>query len=77
MNKLMKFIEQGAYGEKSGRTAYAFKSSSLPASGNGMQWQPVNSFNAGDELLRDAGLKDVFKIAVSQGCAVVTPGGND
>ena len=34
MNRLQKFIEQGAYGKKSGRIAYAFNFGSLnPARG--------------------------------------------
>jgi hypothetical protein len=74
MNRLQKFFEQGAYGEKSGRVAYAFQASSLPEPVDGMTWQPAQSFNAADELLQDAGLKDVFKAAVAIGYAVVIKG---
>jgi hypothetical protein len=72
MNGLMKFVEQGAYGEKSGRIAFAFKLTSLPTPIEGMDWQPVNSFNAADELIANAGLKHVFDIAIAKGCALVT-----
>jgi hypothetical protein len=72
VNRLQKFIEQGAYGEKSGRVAYAFKLSSLPSPSEGMTWQSAQSFNVADELLKDAGLRDVFKVAIDKGCAVVT-----
>jgi hypothetical protein len=62
MNRLMKFVEQGAYGEKSGRTAFAWKLSSLPPPLEGMDWRPASSFNAADELVANAGLTKVFKI---------------
>jgi hypothetical protein len=72
MNRLQKFIEQGAYGEKSERIAYAFGFSSLPEAVDGMIWQKIESFSAADDLLKDAGLKDVFKLAIEKGCALVT-----
>jgi hypothetical protein len=72
MTRLQKFVEQGAYGETSGRVAYVLRLDSLPEAGEGMTWQKVESFNAGDELLSDAGLKDVFKFALEKGCALVT-----
>ena len=71
MNRLQKFVEQGAYGEKSGRVAYAFQVSSLPPTSDGMTWLAAQSFNAADELLKDAALADVFKAAVDNGCAIV------
>jgi hypothetical protein len=77
MNRLMKFVEHGAYGEKSGRIAFAWKLSSLPAPHEGMDWRPVESFNAADELVANAGLTNVFKIAIAKGCAVVTKADQD
>jgi hypothetical protein len=75
MNRLQKFIEQGACGEKSGRTAYAFPSSSLPQPAKGMEWRNVPSFSAADELLGDESLGKVFKSAIDNGYAVVTRSG--
>jgi hypothetical protein len=74
MNRLQKFVEQGAYGEKSGRVAYAFRSDLLPAGGEGMSWQRAESFSAAGELLKNTGLKEVFKSAIAKGCEVVTSG---
>jgi hypothetical protein len=37
MNRLQKFIEQGAYGEKPGRIAYAFGPSNVPEAGKKQQ----------------------------------------
>ncbi len=72
MNRLQKFIEQGAYGEKSGRVAYAFASSLLPEPAEGMDWRVAPSFNAANELLNDESLAKVFKAAIDNGHAVVT-----
>jgi hypothetical protein len=71
MTRLQKFIEQGAYGEKSGRVAYPIKSNLLPQPNDGMDWQTADSFNAADELLRNPGLKDVFKVAIEKGYALI------
>ena len=71
LTRLRKFIEQGAYGEKSGRIAYAFNLNSLPRPNDGMDWQTVPSFNVADELLKEPGLKDVFKVAIEMGYALV------
>ena len=75
MTRLQKFIEQGAYGEKSGRVAYAFNFNSLPQPNNGMDWQIAHSFDVADELLKDPGLKDVFKVAIEKGHAIVARSG--
>ena len=73
MNRLQKFVEQGAKGEKPGRVAYVLRLESRPEADEGMTWQKVESFNAGDELLEYAGLKEVFSLAIKNGCALVTP----
>jgi hypothetical protein len=80
MNWLQKFVEQGPYGEKPGRTAYAFSPDHLPAPSKDLEWQPVTSFRPADELLADTGLKEVFQAALTNGCAVVsrvTSGGEE
>ena len=75
MNRLQKFIERRADGERSGRVAYAFASSLLPEPTEGMDWRVAPSFNAANELLNDEGLGEVFKAAIDKGCAVVTKSG--
>jgi hypothetical protein len=74
MTMLQKYIEQGPYGEKSGRVAYAFKPNSLPPPEEGMTWKISHSFNAANELLERPALEDVFKVAVDKGYALVTKG---
>jgi hypothetical protein len=51
MNRLQKFVEQGA-GQKPRRTAYVFGPSSLPEPNVGMDWRAVPSFNAAEESLQ-------------------------
>jgi hypothetical protein len=40
-----------------------------------LEWKPVNSFRAADELMEHAGLKEVFKAAIADGYAIVYVGG--
>jgi hypothetical protein len=72
MNRLQKFVELNAHGERSGQTAYAFNASVLPEPTRGLAWRPVAGFNAGDAVLNDPGLKQVFQTAIKQGYALVT-----
>jgi hypothetical protein len=69
MKPLQKFVEQGASGNRPGRTAYAFSASNLPEPTNGLDWRPVNGFSAADEVLADATLKQVFEAALKYGFA--------
>ena len=73
MNRLQKFVEQGAYSERAGRTAYAFNATALPEPAKGLDWRPVAGFSAADEVLADAGLKSVFEAAIKHGYALVGP----
>jgi hypothetical protein len=75
VNRLKKFIERRADGERSGRIAYAFDGSSLPQPAEGMDWRVAPSFSAANELLNDASLAEVFKAAIDRGYAVVTRSG--
>lgn len=72
MNRLQKFVEQGA-GEQSVRTAYAFSQDKLPPPRENLEWNAVPSFNAADEVMRDPGLKELFMKAIEEGCAIVAP----
>ena len=39
----------------------------LPEPGKDLEWKPVTSFSVADEPIKDPGLKDVFKTAISNG----------
>jgi len=73
MNRLQKFVEKGAFEEGPLRVAYALGADKLPGAQKDARWHPVNDFNAGDEILQNASLKDVFKAAITDGCAVLLP----
>jgi hypothetical protein len=71
MKRLQKFVEHRADGDTIGRIAYAFGPVKLPEATPGFEWQDVSSFNPGDELIKNAGLKEVFRAAIVNGCAVI------
>ena len=72
MNRLQMFVEHSVTGGyRSKRAAYAFAPENLPPPGENLEWKTVSSFNAADEIMRDAGLKDIFIQAVEKGCAIV------
>jgi hypothetical protein len=74
MKRLSKFVEVMADGRQTNRIAYSMEASALPSPAPGSEWQKVKNFNAGDEILDDPGLKEVFKTALEKGCATVTKG---
>lgn len=73
MNGLQKFIESHSDGGKLGRVVYAFGPDNLPEATPGFEWHEVSSFNPGEELIENAGLKEVFRAAIVNGCPVVEP----
>lgn len=73
MNRLQKFEERGAFGEKPGRVAYALDPTKLPAAARGFEWHAVIGFMPGDAILQDPGLKEVFAAAIKHDYALVTP----
>ena len=71
MMRLQKFVEQGPNGEPPGRAAYVLRLDTLPPASPGMSWQQLSSFNAAEEILEDPDLKNVFKVAIANGFAIV------
>jgi hypothetical protein len=72
MKRLCKFVEVMPYGRQTNRVAYAMEPSFLPTPTPGSEWRKAEKFQAGDEILNDPGLKEVFKAALDKGCAIVT-----
>jgi len=72
MNRLQKFVEEGAYGEPPGRTAYAFNAALLPEPTRGLDWRPVPNFSPGDAILKEPNLKEVFAAAIKSGYSLVS-----
>lgn len=73
MSRLEKFIEMRDGGERR-RTAYALGAERLPAPVAGARWHLVSDFNASDELLVNAGLEGVYRVAIADGFAVLPAG---
>lgn len=73
MKRLQKFVEEGPYGEKPGRTAYALCSSNLPEPGKDLEWKTVTPFSPADEVMAEPRLKVVFELAVRRGFAIAEP----
>ena len=67
MNRLQMFVEYSVTSGTSKRAAYAFDPENLPPPGENLEWKAVSSFNAANEIMRDAGLKDIFILAVEKG----------
>ena len=72
MNRVQMFVEHSVTGGyRSKRAAYAFALENLPPPGENLEWKAVSSFNAADEIMRDAGLKDILQTSGRKGCAIV------
>ncbi|MBR1210248.1 hypothetical protein [Bradyrhizobium sp. JYMT SZCCT0180] len=69
MNRLRRYHEKVPHGEPPARVAYATSRAALP---KGAEWAEDVTFNAGDAILTDPLLKDVYKEAILKGCATVT-----
>ena len=73
MNRLRRFYEKVPYGRASSRVAYATNRAALPETLPYAEWTEDAAFNAGDAVLADPLLKDVYKEAILKGCAIVIP----
>ncbi|MCC8961391.1 hypothetical protein H8A95_03420 [Bradyrhizobium sp. Pear76] len=76
LTQLQKFVELDACRKHRGRTAYALSASALPGPAPGFVWCSVTRFNLADEVLKDADLKNVFKVAIKFGHAIILPAGS-
>jgi len=70
---LKRYFEWLSRGKRTGRVAYVLKEWDLPKPGPGAEWALDSKFDAAQELLRDPGLKVVFKAAIDKGAEVVKP----
>jgi hypothetical protein len=73
MNRLRRFHEKVPFGQTPSRVAYAISASALPDASPGGEWAQDLSFNAGDAILANPLLKDVYKEAILKGCAFEKP----
>ena len=57
------------YGQTSSRVAYATSTAALPESSPNAEWAKDETFNAGDAILANPLLKEIYKEAILKGCA--------
>jgi hypothetical protein len=69
MNKLRRFYEKVPYGRTSSRVAYVTNRATLPEALPDAEWTEDTAFNAGDAILANPLLKEVYKEAILKGCA--------
>jgi len=70
MNRLRRFYEKVPYGQTSSRVAYATNVAALPAESSAdAEWTEDPAFNAGEAILSNPLLKEVYKQAILKGCA--------
>jgi hypothetical protein len=70
MNRLRRFYEKLPYGQTSLRIAYVTKVAALPSeSSSDAEWTEDASFDAGEAVLANPDLKQVYKEAILKGCA--------
>lgn len=75
MNRLRRFYEKVPYGRTSSRVAYATSRAALPEPSPDAEWTEDAAFNAGDAILANPLLKEVYKEAILKGCAFDKPRG--
>ena len=61
------------YGRTSSRVAYVTNRAALPEALPGAEWTEDTAFNAGDAILANPLLKEVYKEAILKGCAFEKP----
>jgi hypothetical protein len=73
MNRLRRFYEKVPYGQTSSRVAYATTRSALPEPSSDAEWTENAAFKAGDAILANPLLKEVYKEAILKGYAFEKP----
>ena len=72
MNRLRRYYEKVPHGETLARVAYAISKAALPEPLPCSEWAEDITFNAGDAILVDPLLKEVYKEAILKGCVTLT-----
>jgi hypothetical protein len=58
--RIVRLVEIGAYGERSGCQPLIKADTTRPAAAEGAEWHIDPTFNAGDEILKSSGFRDVL-----------------
>ena len=70
VNRLRRFYEKAPSGQTSCRVAYVTDAAALSKSVPDAEWIEDTKFHAGEAVLADPTLKDVYKEAILKGCAL-------
>jgi hypothetical protein len=70
MNRLPRFYEKVPYGRTSSWVAYVTNRAALPDALPDAEWTEDEAFNAGDAILANPLLKEVYREGILKGCAV-------
>jgi hypothetical protein len=72
MNRIVRYFEYGAFGERTGRQLLIKDHTPKPDPTEGAQWRIDPDFNAGDEILKSSGLKAVLLSVLKNGHEIVS-----
>jgi len=73
MNRLRRFYEKVPYGRTSSRVAYATSRAALPEPSPDAEWTEDAAFNAGDAILANPLLKEVYRRPFSKVVHLTSP----
>jgi hypothetical protein len=69
---IVRYLEFGGYGERTGRQLLIKVDDSRPAPAHGAQWRIDHTFNAGDEILKSSGFREVLASVLKKGYEIVS-----
>jgi hypothetical protein len=69
---IIRYLEFGGYGERTGRQLFIKADAPLPAPAHGAQWRIDQTFNAGDEILKSSGFRQVLASVLKNGYEIVS-----
>jgi hypothetical protein len=72
MNRIVRYFEYGGFGERTGRQLLIKDHTPKPDPAVGAQWRIDAAFNAGDEILKSSGFKEVLASVLKNGHEIVS-----
>jgi hypothetical protein len=74
MNRIVRYFEYGGFGERTGRHLLIKDHTPKPDPAEGAQWRLDPDFNAGDEILKSSGFKEVLDSVLKNGHEIIAAG---
>ena len=69
---IVRYLEFGGYGERTGRQLVIKADAPKPAPAPGAQWRIDQAFNAGDKILKSSGFREVLASVLKKGYEIVS-----